>query len=518
MLADGLSSRLNKALVYDKPVATQVSSFNISAEIGSVFVVQATARPGSSLAEIEKTVTAEIARLAKEGPTAAELERSKTKQEAEFISGLERIGGFGGKADVLNQYNAFLGDPNKIEADLTRYRSLTTADVQQAVATWLDTPNRVVIRFHPEKSQRPPNALTLDRLADAAARRGPAVHGAEGARRRSSPNGLELFVVERRDLPKVNVTLVTRAGAVGDPAGKAGVANLTVTAIDMGTQDAEGARGRAGLRRPRHDADRRRRSRERAARAGRAVAEPVAGPGAACRRRPEPDVPGRARSRASASACSTRIAQADRNGNALAARIQPMLAFGPDHPYGRPVQGLKGSVEGITRADLVAFHQARVKPGSTAIVLAGDISLAQATELVTQALRRRGAAGPRPTITIPAAPAPKGGRIYLVDRPDAAQTVVAQWIPGPARTTPDYDVLEPRRRGVGRRRLRHAAEPEPAREQGLLVRRVLELQPDARGGELGRRRRRADRQDGRVDRRVRQGAEGPGRRASDQRR
>ena len=52
---------------------------------------------------------------------------SKTKQEAEFVSGLERIGGFGGKADVLNQYNTFLGDPNKIEADLSRYRSLTTA-------------------------------------------------------------------------------------------------------------------------------------------------------------------------------------------------------------------------------------------------------------------------------------------------------------------------------------------------------------------------------------------------------
>ena len=155
VLADGLSSRLNKALVYDKPLATQVSSFNITGEIASVFVVQATARPGSSLAEIEKTVTAEIARLAKEGPTAAELERSKTKQEAEFVSGLERIGGFGGKADVLNQYNTFLGDPNKIEADLTRYRSLTTASVQQAVGKWLDTPNRVLIRFHPEKSQRP---------------------------------------------------------------------------------------------------------------------------------------------------------------------------------------------------------------------------------------------------------------------------------------------------------------------------------------------------------------------------
>ena len=99
-----------------------------------MFVVQATARPGVPLSKIEPIVTAEIARLAKEGPTAAELERAKTKQESEFISGLERIGGFGGKADVLNQYNVFLGDPGKIDADLQRYRALTPADVQQAVA------------------------------------------------------------------------------------------------------------------------------------------------------------------------------------------------------------------------------------------------------------------------------------------------------------------------------------------------------------------------------------------------
>ena len=63
----------------------------------------------------------------RKGPTAAELERAKTKQESEFVSGLERIGGFGGKADVLNQYNTFLGDPGKIEADLGRYRAVTTA-------------------------------------------------------------------------------------------------------------------------------------------------------------------------------------------------------------------------------------------------------------------------------------------------------------------------------------------------------------------------------------------------------
>ena len=96
-------------------------------------------------------MTAEIARLAKEGPTVAELDRAKTKQESEFISGLERIGGFEGKSDVLNRYNTFLGAPDRMAADLQRYRALTPASVQQAVAHWIDTPNRVLIRFHPGK-------------------------------------------------------------------------------------------------------------------------------------------------------------------------------------------------------------------------------------------------------------------------------------------------------------------------------------------------------------------------------
>src|SRR5262245_11190662 len=137
VLTDGLSSRLNKALVYDQQLATAVTSFNATSEISSVFVVQATARPGVPLSKIEPIITAEITRLAKEGPTAAELDRVKTKQESEFISGLERIGGFGGKADVLNQYNVYLGDPGKVEADLGRYRALTPADVQKAAARWL---------------------------------------------------------------------------------------------------------------------------------------------------------------------------------------------------------------------------------------------------------------------------------------------------------------------------------------------------------------------------------------------
>jgi hypothetical protein len=158
VLSDGLSSRLNKALVYDQQLATTVAAFNATAEISSMFVVQATARPGVPLGKIEPILTAEIARLAKEGPTTAELERAKTKRESEFIAGLERIGGFGGKADVLNQYNVFLGDPGKVDADINRYRALTPGDIQRAVAKWIDTPNRAIIRFHPDAATRPPAA------------------------------------------------------------------------------------------------------------------------------------------------------------------------------------------------------------------------------------------------------------------------------------------------------------------------------------------------------------------------
>jgi zinc protease len=438
VLADGLSSRLNKALVYDKPLASSVASFNISGEIASVFVVQATARPGVSLQDIEQTATAEISRLAKEGPTAAELDRAKTKQESEFISGLERIGGFEGKSDVLNRYNTFLGTPDRMAADIQRYRALTPAAVQQAVARWIDTPNRVVIRFHPEQSARPPNATTLNRsvIPPLGADRpftAPTVQTAK------LPNGLELLVVERHDLPKATVTLVTRAGSIGDPAGKPGVANFTMTTIDLGTktrkaleiEDALGALGTtlgggAGRETAAINFEVLTRNLPAALDIVADIAQNATFPEEEVSRERKRLIDG--------------LAQAERNGNALAARIQPMLEFGADHPYGRPVQGLKSIAEKITRDDLVAFHQARWKPGSTALVIAGDITLARATDLATKAFGGW-TGGAAPTIAVPAPTPSTAGRIYLVDRPDAAQTVVVNFLPAPPRNSPDYDAL-----------------------------------------------------------------------------
>jgi len=439
ILGDGLSARLNRILVYEKQIASGVEVFNAPGEIAGLFVIQATARPGASLTEIESIITGEIARLAKDGPTAAELERAKNKRESEFISGLERIGGFGGKADVLNQYNTFLGEPEgRLEADLARYRTVTPDAVRDATNRWLNTRNRAVVRFHPETSSLP-SGTTLDRskqppLGDDRPFVAPVVKTAK------LENGLEVFVLERTNLPKVNVTLVTRAGAAADPAGKAGVAHLTVTVLDLGTktrnaletEDAFADLGTtltsgAGREGARLGFDVLKRNLAPAlALAADVVMHPAFPDGELARERKR---------------VLDTIAQQDLDANALAARICPILAFGQDHPYGRPVQGTRGSVEGITRDDLMAFHQARWKPGSSALVIAGDVTLAEATALARQHFGAwtGGAAAP---ITVPRAVVPLPNRVYIVDRPDAAQTVVAQWLPAPERTSPDYDALK----------------------------------------------------------------------------
>jgi zinc protease len=434
ILTDGLSSRLNKALVYDKQLCTAVTSFPLGAEIAGALVVQATARPEASLAEIERIVTEQIAFLAKTGPTQAELDRARTKQEFDFISGLERIGGFGGKADLLNQYNVFLGDPGKFEADLGRYRKLTANDVRAAVDRWLNTRNRLLIRFHPEKSGRPAET-TLDRskqpsFGEDRPFKAPTVQTA------TIENGLELFVVERSDLPKVAITLASRAGAIADPSGKDGLAQLTIRAIDMGTKtrkalDIENAYGDLGttlggnvgreysfvsfevLKRnlsPALDltAD---------------VVRNATFPDAEVEREKKRQL--------------DQLAQIEKNGGAVASRVRGILAYGADHPYGRAAQGLPRTIGSITRDDLAAFHRDRWKPGSSALIFVGGVTLAEATALAKQHFGGW-TGGAAPAVTIPAPKPAAPGKIYLVDRQDAAQTNVQMFLPAPRRETDEY--------------------------------------------------------------------------------
>ncbi len=437
ILSDGLSSRLQKALIYDRSLCTSVNAFQQSSEISGWFGVIATARPGASLFEVEKVIGEEISRLAKEGPTPRELGRQQTKSEYDFVSGLERIGGFGGKSDALNRYNTYLGDPGKLEEDLGRYRKATVASVRDAVARWLDTPNRVAVRFHPEASSRPA-ASTLDRAKEppTGADRPfttPAVASA------TLPNGLSVYVVERPELPKVAVTLTTRAGSIADPVGKEGLAELLIRTIDAGTKsrkalEIEEALGDLGTSLAGNVGPEGANVSFEVLERNLAAALEIAADVVQNPVFPAAEVD-RERKR-----LLDQLGQDDKNANAVAARLRQTLTFGARHPYGRPVRGRAATVSALTREDLSALHARSWKAGSTALVFVGDVTLARATELAKRAFGSW-APGSAPPVAIPVPIPAAPGKIYVVDRQDAAQTVVSQFVPAPRRKTPDYDAL-----------------------------------------------------------------------------
>jgi zinc protease len=148
LLANGKTSRLYRALVYDRRIATEVAAFQNSRELAGFFQVIATAAPGHTLAELEEAVEVEMARMAGEGPTQEELERSLAQAEAQFVYRLQTVGGFGGKSDQLNAYNVFLGEPGYFDQDLARYQGVQ-ADAIRATAAQVFTGHRVTLSVVP---------------------------------------------------------------------------------------------------------------------------------------------------------------------------------------------------------------------------------------------------------------------------------------------------------------------------------------------------------------------------------
>ncbi len=151
VLAGGRNSRLYKRLVYDLQIAQNVSAFQASQGLSSYFQVEATARPGHTVEEIQKVIDEEIGKVQQEAPTEREVQRAINKFEASFFNRMERVGGFGGKADLLNSYFSETGIPDWFNEDVGRYRVLSPDDVRAAAAAFLPATRRVELIVLPDK-------------------------------------------------------------------------------------------------------------------------------------------------------------------------------------------------------------------------------------------------------------------------------------------------------------------------------------------------------------------------------
>ena len=153
LLTGGKNARLYRRLVYDLQIAQDVSAFQQSQALGSVFMIVATARPGQTLEKIQAVIDEELEKLRIAPADEREMTRTLNQIEANFYRGMERVGGFGGKADQLNAYYTRTGMPDFFEEDLSRYRALSAEDIRSAVNRFLPQDKRVELSIVPESKQ-----------------------------------------------------------------------------------------------------------------------------------------------------------------------------------------------------------------------------------------------------------------------------------------------------------------------------------------------------------------------------
>lgn len=149
ILGGGKSSRLYRALLHDRQWATDVSVHQYSQELCGMFSVIATAAPGRTLDDLDRVIAAELARLAADGPSHDELLRARNRLEADFAARRESVGGFGGRSDLLNNYNVMAGRPDYLAEDLARYAGATRESIAAAVGRRLDPAARIALSVAP---------------------------------------------------------------------------------------------------------------------------------------------------------------------------------------------------------------------------------------------------------------------------------------------------------------------------------------------------------------------------------
>ena len=449
VLADGQSSRLYRALVYEQQVAQSVSVRHYSAEIAGQFVVEATAAAGRSLTEVAAALETEIDRVRQEPPTEAELARARNRLESSHYRQLSRIGGFGGRVDSLNYYNTFYGDPERLNTALDPYLAVQPEQVLRAAQKTLNG-NRVQLRVLPEESRAAAaKGVSLDR----AVRPEPAVEPTFAPPlpvHRQLPNGLQVTVVEKPGLPIVAFALLLPAGAIADPPTQPGLSFFTAQMLSEGTatrssQDLANAFEFIGAR---LSIETRRETSILSAetltrhwpQALALLADVVQNPTF-----PEHELERVRREHL------TDLRRGQDDPTFIAEQLMPGLVFGRESRYGHPSIGTAASVAAFTREQLADHFRRHCGPAAAHLLVVGDVSVDAAVEQAAAALGgwdnsltaevRAAAAG------VESAAAGNGGDpgeaagIYLVDKPGAAQSVIRAGHTAPPRRHPDFTSL-----------------------------------------------------------------------------
>jgi len=440
VLADGKNSRLYKRLVYEDQIATSASASIGAREIGGQVSIVASVQPGGDVAAVEAAIDIELARFLREGPTADELERIRIQHRAHVIRGVERIGGFGGKADILAKGQVFADNPEHYQQMDRWTQELTAEELIETAREWL-TDGAYVLGIQPAP-ERSSSSSGVDR-SKAPLSIGKTKLSLPHFEKATLSNGLQVTLVQRHEIPTVELSLIVDAGFAADQFTRSGVASMTMAMLDEGTATrtsleiddqldrlGAGLGGRAGLD---------------TCYVGLSALTEQFGPSlelfadVICNPAfPEGDFQRLKRQRLA------RIEQEKSAPSSTAFRLLPQLLFGSAHAYGKPLtgSGYPDTVTAMTREDLVAYHRTWLQPGRSSLAVVGDVTLAELLPLLEQHLGPWQDFAPPPLKNTAEVPLPEHRVIYLVDKPGAHQSVVIGGLPALPTNNPHEPAIE----------------------------------------------------------------------------
>jgi len=421
ILGQGKNSRLYKRLVYDERIATDVILSPTFWEIAGLNYLQISAQPGVSLAELESAAREEIELFIKKGPTKKELERIKAEHRSAFVRSLENIGGQPSKSAMLAKAMVYTGTPDHYKVTNKTIADASAADLKEVTNYWLGQgayiaevypyPELAVTEDGFDRSTPPP----VDEFAGV---------DFPGFTRKVLDNGLTLIVANRPAVPIVQMSMGFDAGYAADQFGNPGTAALTMSTLDEGTKRRSsleiseelgmlGASLSAGA------------NLDSASVSMSALTEnldesldlyadvllnPVF---------PEKEIE-RIRTQYLA-----QIKQEKTRPISMALRVMPALLYGDDHAYSQPLtgSGTEESMNAITRDNLIDYHNTWFRPNNATLIVVGDTTMEEFAPKIEK-LFRNWSAGDVPEKNIAAVENKPSKGIYLIDKPQADQSII----------------------------------------------------------------------------------------------
>lgn len=449
LLTGGKNSELYQELVYKRQLATSVTSFYYDRELAGQFWIAADLANGVSMQELENAIDETLAKFIKKGPNSKNLKNTKTSIRASFIKGLQRIGGFGGKSDLLAYSEVYTGDPGRFNDFYADMLSTTKQEIQKTASDWL-TDGVYVLIVAPEDQMSFSQEAIADRSKLPFPESFPKLNLPEIQRAKLS-NGIDVVFAERHDVPMINLSLLLGSGHSSDSSDKPGLASFTMSMLTEGTERYDALELSDKLDELGTDLYTSTGLDSSSVTLSALKSNFIESLDLMIEVINKPTFDqveiDRKKLRWLAS-----IDQSLSTPNGIVSNLISGLMYGKDHPYGKPSSGdgTRQSIQWMTRQDMIGYKESTITAANSTIVVIGDTNLEELLPILESKFGnwKREANKTKP-LNYEVSNQSSARKIYLFDKPGAIQSLIVAGQLLPANGTDDEIDIDLMNRVIG---------------------------------------------------------------------